>query len=75
MPADFVMITTLIVSIGDVMINVLGHLCNGKVKTRCCCSFFEYEREDDNDDDNNELSDKEVKQINKIIDDKMKHQN
>jgi hypothetical protein len=73
MPVDFVMITTLIVSIGDVMINVLGHLCNGKVKTCCCCSFFEYEREDD-DDDEKELSVQEVKQINEIIDDKMKHQ-
>lgn len=60
MAVDLVLLTTLIVSIGDVFINIVGFCCTGHIKTQCC-SCCSYEKDDD------DLNQKEITTIDNTL--------
>jgi hypothetical protein len=60
MAIDLVLLTTLIVSIGDVLINIVGFCCTGHIKTNCC-NCFSYEKDDD------ELTKEEITSIENAV--------
>jgi hypothetical protein len=45
MPATILLVATLLISLGDVLINVFGLCCTGRCKLESCCFNFEHEQE------------------------------
>ena len=59
---DLVLLTTLIVSIGDVFVNLFGFCCGGHIKAKCC-NCFSYEKDDDDD----QLTKEEITAIEEAV--------
>lgn len=61
---DLVLITTLIVSIGDVLVNIIGFCCAGRIRANCCGDCFSIEKDDD---DTQKLTKEEVTAIEDAV--------